>query len=361
MCWADAPAVRIGIATGLVVVGDLIGQGTEEHDSAVGETPNLAARLQALAPPNGVVIAVVDAFLAEGKVRLRGSRKPCVEGSIRRGPGLARRSAVPRGNPLCRAAMGSKLTPLVNREEEIALLLVRWQQAKEGDGQVVLLSGEPGIGKSRIVQEIRDRIANEPHACPFNALPITPARRFTRSSSSSSRARLRRGRFVRLSLRRLENDLLAAMAIVRTGVALIRGVVVDSDRTVPPLDLSPQQQKDETVAALVNHFFSGCARDAPLVMIFEDAHWIDPTSREVLDLLVDRVQDTSVLIAITCRSEFQPSWNCAFPHHDAHAEPAEPPVARDARRTCRRRRSFPTRSSRRSSSRRTGCRCSLRS
>ena len=157
---SPAPAVRIGIATGLVVVGDLIGQGTEEHDSAVGETLNLAARLQGVAPPNGVVIASSTQSLLRGKFdyenlgiqALKGLSEEVQVWHVVRPSRVESRFA---------AAMGSKLTPLVNREEEIALLLVRWQQAKERDGQVVLLSGEPGIGKSRIVQELRDRVAGE--------------------------------------------------------------------------------------------------------------------------------------------------------------------------------------------------------
>jgi class 3 adenylate cyclase len=143
----NAPAVRIAIATGLVVVGDMISDGTEEHDSAVGETPNLAARLQALAPPNCVVIASSTQSLLKAKFEYVDLGSQALKGMS--APVQAWR--VVRPNPVeSRFAADAKLTPLVNRQEEIALLLMRWQQAKESDGQVVLLSAEPGLGKSRI-------------------------------------------------------------------------------------------------------------------------------------------------------------------------------------------------------------------
>jgi predicted ATPase len=212
------------------------------------------------------------------------------------------------------AAMGSKLTPLVNRDEEIALLLVRWQQAKERDGQVVLLSGEPGIGKSRIVQELRDRVAGEqPVYVSFQCSPyytstafypfveqLTFALGIDREDASS------------LSLSSLEATIAAANGDVKRLTPIFAALLsIPIDDRYAPLDFSPQQQKDAIVVALVNHLI-GLARDRPLVIAFEDAHWIDPTSRDVLDLLVDRIQDTSILVVITCRSEFQPSWDAHY-------------------------------------------------
>src|SRR5262249_49790518 len=153
------------------VVGDLIGKGTEEHDSVVGETPNLAARLQGLAPPNGVIIASSTKSLIGAKFDYNDLGIHFVKG-LSEGAHAWNVTGSSRVESRFAAAVGSRLTPLVNREEEIALLLMRWQTATQGDGQVVILSGEPGIGKSRIVQELRERIANEsPERVSFQCSP----------------------------------------------------------------------------------------------------------------------------------------------------------------------------------------------
>ncbi|WP_061027773.1 AAA family ATPase [Bradyrhizobium sp. CCH5-F6] len=305
-----SPAVRIGIATGLVVVGDLVGQGTEERDSAVGETVNLAARLQALAPPNGVVISASTQALLKGKFdyhnlgvhELKGISEKAQAWHVVRASRVETRFA---------AAMGTRLTPLVNREEEIALLMGRWQQAKDGDGQVVVKFGEPGIGKSRIIQEIFERISGDRHGqvslqcSPYYTStafhPFVEQLKFSlgldREDSSA------------VSLASLETAIAAAHGDVEQVTPLFAALLsIPTGDRYPPLGLSPQQQKDATVAALVSHFL-GLAREMPLVVAFEDLHWIDPTSREVIDLLVERVQNRPILVTVTARSEFQPSWN----------------------------------------------------
>ena len=307
---SHSPAVRIGIATGLVVVGDLVGQGSEERDSATGETVNLAARLQALAPPNGVVISASTQSLLKGKFDYRNLGVHVLKGISEKAQAwhVVRASRV---ETRFAAAMGTRLTPLVNREEEIALLMARWQQTKDGDGQVVVKFGEPGIGKSRIIQEIFERISGDRHGhvslqcSPYYTStafhPFVEQLKFSlgvdREDSSA------------LSLASLETAIAAAHGDIDRVAPLFAGLLsIPTGDRYPPLELSPQQQKDATVAALVNHFL-GLAREMPLVIAFEDLHWIDPTSREVIDLLVDRVQNRSILVIITARSEFQPSWH----------------------------------------------------
>ena len=300
---AAPAAVRIGIATGLVVVGDVTGDSTEEYDSAVGETPNLAARLQALAPENGVVIAPSTRSLLSGRFEYADLGSQSLKGIS--APVRAWLVVRPRRSESRFAAtVDSGLTPMIDREEEIALLLKRWQQAKAVEGQVVLLSGEPGIGKSRIIQEFRQQTSGESYQyMAFQCTPYsisTPLYPFIRQlnllvdNTSDTRPQL--------SLQQLRASLAP-----RTGqVAPMTPSLAAS--LVPANELSPQRQKDETVAALVDHLL-GLAREKPAVMIFEDAHWIDPTSREVLDSLVDRIQNASVLLVITYRPEFQASWN----------------------------------------------------
>ncbi|MGY4593149.1 putative ATPase [Bradyrhizobium sp. GM22.5] len=209
------------------------------------------------------------------------------------------------------AAMGTRLTPLVNREEEIALLMGRWQQAKEGEGQVVVKFGEPGIGKSRIIQEIFDRIAGDRHGqVSFQCSPYyTSTAFYPFAEQLKFSLGLDREDASVQSLASLETAIAAAHGDIEQVAPLFAVLLsIPTGDRYPPLELSPQQQKDATVAALVNHFL-GLAREQPLVIAFEDLHWIDPTSREVIDLLVDRAQNRAILVIITARTEFQPSWN----------------------------------------------------
>ena len=344
---SPAPAVRIGIATGLVVVGDLIGQGTEEHDFAVGETLNLAARLQGLAPPNGVVIASSTQSLLRGKFDYENLGIHALKG-ISEEVQVWHVVRPSRVESRCRRD-GLEVDAAGQPWEEIALLLVRWQQAKEGNGQVVLLSGEPGIGKSRIVQELRDRIAGEqPAYVSFQCSPyytstafypfveqLTFALGINREDSSS------------LSLSGLEATIAAANGDVKRLTPIFAALLsIPIDDRYAPLDLSPQQQKDAFVVALVNRSI-GLARGRPLVIAFEDAHWIDPTSRDVLDLLVDRIQ-----VRFHPRRHYLPlgvstKLGCALPCHDADPQSTEPPAACDIGRTRGVARSFRAKSSRR--------------
>jgi len=299
---------RVGIATGLVVVGDLVGEGSAQEQSVVGETPNLAARLQALAEPDAVVIAagtrrlIGDLFEYRdlGAVEVKGIAEPVPTWQVLRSSAVASRFE---------ALRGSVLSPLVGRGEEIDLLLRRWARAKSGDGQVVLVSGEPGLGKSRLTAELEERLQSQPHVLlryfcsPFHqdsALypfidQLGRASWFAHDDPPAAK------------LEKLE-ALLARAALSDEDVAFIADLMSlpASERHALP-NLSPQRKKENTLEALIRQLEVLASR-RPVIMIFEDAHWIDPTSRELLELLVERIRSLPVLLIVTFRPELQSPW-----------------------------------------------------
>ena len=282
--------VRIGIATGLVVVGEPIGVGDSRQQTANGETPNLAARLQGLAEPNGVLISgntrqlVGDLFEYRdlGRVEIRGfsGRIPVYE--------VLRPRAV---ESRFEALRGSALTRLVGRDEEIDLLLRRWGRAKAGDGQVVLVAGEAGIGKSRLAAALAERLQAEPHlrvrcfCSPYHQdsalYPFIDqlgwASGFARDDPPA------------VKLEKLE-ALLTRAAPPDEDVAYLADLMsLPASERHPLPNLSPPRKKERTLEALI-HQLEGLARRQPVLTVFDDAHWVDPTSRELLDLIVERVR-----------------------------------------------------------------------
>jgi class 3 adenylate cyclase/predicted ATPase len=299
---------RVGIATGLVVVGDLIGEGSAQEQSVVGETPNLAARLQALAEPDTVVIAagtrrlLGDLFEVRdlGAIEVKGIATPVPVWQVLR-PSLV--------ESRFEALRGAALSPLVGRDEEIDLLLRRWARAKTGEGQVVLISGEPGIGKSRITAALAERLHPEPHlrlryfCSPYHQdSALSPFVDQLGRVSGFARDDLPAARLEKLG------TLLARAAPPDDDVSLLADLLsLPASERHPLPNLSPQRKKERTLEALIRQL-EGLARQQPVVMVFEDAHWSDPTSRELLDLTVERVRNLSVLLIVTFRPEFQPPW-----------------------------------------------------
>ena len=302
-------SVRIGIATGPVVVGEQAGEG-DQAKLAVGVTPNLAARLQGLASTNQIVIAaatrrlVGDAFeLSDlGEHQLKGITEPVRAWAVVRLGEAASRFE---------ASHGVQVTPMVGREQEIELLLDRWQLSREGEGQVALLSGEPGIGKSRILGALRERLEGlGAQTLRFQCSPYYVNSAFWPSIDYFERAL----KFAREEPPESKLDKLEAFVVALYGRPIEDVRFIASILSIPcgerygVLTMTPQKRKDETLRALLDLVEAIALRD-PTVLLFEDVHWADPTTLEVLGLLIERIGSIPLFVVLTHRPEFRSRWS----------------------------------------------------
>ncbi|HZZ23318.1 MAG TPA: adenylate/guanylate cyclase domain-containing protein [Roseiarcus sp.] len=300
--------VRVGIATGLVVVGDLIGSGEAQERGIVGETPNLAARLQALAEPNMVVIAEGTRRLLGDLFELRDLGPKDLNGiawPVRAWAPLRASSVESRFDALHTTG----LTALVGREEEFEFLLRRWSRAKTGQGQVVLMSGEAGIGKSRLTAALLERVAGEPHTRLryFCSPQHTDGALYPIIGQMERAAGLAYNDKPQAKLDKLDAVLAQTSTSPEVSALLAEMLSLPNDGRYPTLELTPEQRRQATLEALMSQLV-GLAHQRPVLMIVEDAHWVDPTSLEAFSRTVDRIRMLRVLLIVTFRPEFNAQW-----------------------------------------------------
>ncbi len=305
----DAIEMRIGISTGLVVVGELIGEGEAQERGVVGDTANLAARLRSLAEPGTILVSESTRRLlgktfelkALGPQTLKGFNSPVPAWLI-----VGEQENVSRFE----ASRSGALTPFIGREQEIALLVERWQRAVMGEGQVALLSGEAGIGKSRVLAMLREQIGKQHHwVLRYQCSP-----HHVNDAFYPVIGQLWRGSdFVagepggtRLSKleRMLETTGLGSLECAPYLASLL---AIPTGQRYPPLDLEPSELKERTIATLIA-MTTAAARQVPLLMIIEDAHWIDPTSLDLINRLVEQLRHLPILVVTTFRPEFALPW-----------------------------------------------------
>ena len=308
--WGVHLAVRLGVHTGLVVVGE-VGGGTRQEQLALGETPNIAARLQGIAAPNTLVISATTFQLLGGFFACQPLGTPPLKGVVQP---LAVYRVLYESMARSRLEVtgSTALTALVGREQEIGLLRERWAQVKDGLGQVVLLSGEAGIGKSRLVQVLKEQVATEPQAwlTPCQCSPyyqntaLYPmidlfervVLQFDREESPEQKRSKLEGLLV-------QHGLPLAETVPLFAALLSFPLTAD----YAPLKISPEQQKQRTLQALLTMLLRIAAQQ-PVLFVMEDLHWVDPTTLEFFSLLVDQGPTARILALLTFRPDFSPPW-----------------------------------------------------
>jgi class 3 adenylate cyclase/predicted ATPase len=300
--------VRVGIATGLVVVGDLIGSGEAQERGIVGATPNLAARLQSIAAPNTIVIAEATRRLLRnifelddlGLQNIKGIGEPMRAWAVLRARSIESRFDAEHAN---------NFTPLVARERELELLLRSWRTAVGGQGCVVQLAGEPGIGKSRLVATLEEQISAEAHArlryfcSPLHAdsaffpiiRQIERAAGFTHSDGAPER------------LEKLDAALRDSLGSMEDRALVADLMSLANDGRYPYIFLDAQDKRQRTLSVLLR-WLGVLARHKPVLIVFEDLHWIDPTSLELVGRIITTIRSLPALMVATFRPEFCPPW-----------------------------------------------------
>ena len=305
----DMLQVRVGIATGLVIVGDTVGDEAAREEIVVGETPNLAFHLQSVAAPNTTVVAagtkrlLGDVFVCEqlGPFDLKGLSEPVAAWRV-----LGERV----GESRFAAIRSKKLTRFVGRQSELRQLYGLWKRAKGGKGQVVLLCGEAGIGKSRISETLLDRIAKDAHVTiRLQCSPYHTNSPFFPIITQHEHA----AHFQQLDAPELKFDKLEAL-LSQIGPEILADaplyaalLSIPTDGRYPALELTSRRQKDLTIEALIRQVLT-LARTKPVLFVIEDAHWIDPSTLEGANRLIEAAKTAPVLLLVTFRPEFFPPW-----------------------------------------------------
>jgi class 3 adenylate cyclase/tetratricopeptide (TPR) repeat protein len=298
--------VRIGIATGLVVVGEIIGTGPAQERTIVGETPNLAARLQALAGADCILVSESTQKLLGGLFELAHTGEHALKGFARPLPAWRVCGEAPVESRF--AAIRAGGLPLIGRAHEMGLMRERWHLARQGEGQIVTVTGEAGIGKSRLIEALQQELAAEPHArinlqcSPYHSdsalYPVIQhlhrAAGFAPADPPQVRAEKLRGL---LDARRIADP--AALPLLAELVSI---------PLTEPLPAAPPAQRKAATLALIVEIMTRAGDGNPMLIVLEDAHWIDATTLEMTTRLADSIARARLLVVVSARPDFTPSW-----------------------------------------------------